>query len=511
MYKIGELSKLCRLPVKTLRFYDSEGLLVPDAIDRFTGYRYYSAARLSDCNRIIALKELGFSLDEIKRRMKAREPDDILALIDEKRAELDAQSNQIALRQKRLDSVRQIITEGEKNMFEMVIRNSDTMRFAAKRKIYDSKADAEAEITKIKNVLPKSILGMRSVIINYETEYREADLDLAACVEITGKFPKDSGYEDKTIKLSGDVAVLVCSTAELDDAYRSMTRQLEETDCQVIGAFYEIYHADGTVELKVPVYRPMFGDLLKDDESKLIFINDEEALGKWKLLDIVPSEEQFLYGHEKCKHGGWLDELYFLENGEAYWALGGWTRGIVQTVSHHIFNNRYTIQRTNGHTLLFLEMKHSYDGGAEKLAMPEIWVYEKESDRIYHADDIKRRDFVDYPFIPDESVLGEWKVKDFYCCDIDKFDPDKQNFPVNDLYFLKVSFLPDGTCIHLTKQHKSQLRWTKGYMLNLAQQIASVYEIRIIDGVEYVIVEWKTGDYVFGSDGKIYWYIFTRA
>lgn len=44
MYKIGELSRLCRIPVKTLRYYDNEGVLVPDEIDRFTGYRYYSAA-----------------------------------------------------------------------------------------------------------------------------------------------------------------------------------------------------------------------------------------------------------------------------------------------------------------------------------------------------------------------------------------------------------------------------------------------------------------------------------
>ena len=46
MYKIGELSRLCRIPVKTLRYYDNEGLLVADEIDRFTGYRYYSAACL---------------------------------------------------------------------------------------------------------------------------------------------------------------------------------------------------------------------------------------------------------------------------------------------------------------------------------------------------------------------------------------------------------------------------------------------------------------------------------
>ncbi len=41
MYKIGELSKLCNISVKTLRYYDAEGLLVPDEIDKFTGYWEY--------------------------------------------------------------------------------------------------------------------------------------------------------------------------------------------------------------------------------------------------------------------------------------------------------------------------------------------------------------------------------------------------------------------------------------------------------------------------------------
>ena len=88
MYKIGELSKLCRLPVKTLRYYDSVGLLVPDETDRFTGYRYYSAARLADCNRIVALKELGFSLDEIRRHLSADSTESVVSLLDVKAEEL---------------------------------------------------------------------------------------------------------------------------------------------------------------------------------------------------------------------------------------------------------------------------------------------------------------------------------------------------------------------------------------------------------------------------------------
>ncbi|MDD4125318.1 MAG: helix-turn-helix domain-containing protein, partial [Eubacteriales bacterium] len=339
MYKIGELSKLCRLPVKTLRYYDSVGLLVPDKIDRFTGYRYYSAAQLADCNRIVALKELGFSLDEIRRHLSADSADGVVSLLDAKAEELKSLLFTTESQIKRLEAVIQIITEGEKKMFDIIIRSADSLRVAYARQIFKTKTDAFCKIKEMRNGLPKHITGARSLIINYETEYRESDFDLAVCVELNARLPHGCVYEDRTVTIPGEAASLVCREEDIDAAYRSMSKQLDEQNAQIVGAFYEFYHDDGTVELKVPVYCPSAADSLKDDNSELSFVNDEEALGKWKLLDIVPSEEQFLYGHEKCKHSGWLDELYFLENGEKYWALGGWTKGFLITESRHRFNN----------------------------------------------------------------------------------------------------------------------------------------------------------------------------
>ena len=66
MFKIGDFSKLARVPVKTLRYYDEEGLLAPARVDRFTEYRYYTAEQLVRLNRILALKDLGLSLAQIK-------------------------------------------------------------------------------------------------------------------------------------------------------------------------------------------------------------------------------------------------------------------------------------------------------------------------------------------------------------------------------------------------------------------------------------------------------------
>src|SRR5215468_5206438 len=65
MFRIGEFSKLVQVPVPTLRYYDQVGLLKPIQVDRFTGYRYYSASQLPQLHRILALKGLGFSLEQI--------------------------------------------------------------------------------------------------------------------------------------------------------------------------------------------------------------------------------------------------------------------------------------------------------------------------------------------------------------------------------------------------------------------------------------------------------------
>ncbi len=72
MFKIGDFSKLSQVTVKTLRYYDELGLLKPVEVDRFTGYRYYSADQLPRLNRILSLKDLGLSLEQIARLFAAR-------------------------------------------------------------------------------------------------------------------------------------------------------------------------------------------------------------------------------------------------------------------------------------------------------------------------------------------------------------------------------------------------------------------------------------------------------
>ncbi len=69
MYKIGELSKIVDISIKTLRYYDEIGILPPAHIDQFTGYRYYDDESILNIEMIKSLKSVNFTLQEIKEYM----------------------------------------------------------------------------------------------------------------------------------------------------------------------------------------------------------------------------------------------------------------------------------------------------------------------------------------------------------------------------------------------------------------------------------------------------------
>ena len=70
MLKSANCSQLAKISVSALRIYGEMGLIKPVHVDRFTGYRYYEAEQLPRLNRIIALKDLGLTLDQIAQLLK---------------------------------------------------------------------------------------------------------------------------------------------------------------------------------------------------------------------------------------------------------------------------------------------------------------------------------------------------------------------------------------------------------------------------------------------------------
>src|SRR5215218_1206816 len=66
MLGIGDFARHGRVSVRMLRHYDAIGLLQPAYVDQVTGYRWYEAAQLARLNRIVALKDLGFTLQQVQ-------------------------------------------------------------------------------------------------------------------------------------------------------------------------------------------------------------------------------------------------------------------------------------------------------------------------------------------------------------------------------------------------------------------------------------------------------------
>lgn len=66
LYRIGLFAQMNRITVKALRFYEEQGLLLPAKIDEESGYRYYTMSQMEPLHRILALKEAGFTIEDMK-------------------------------------------------------------------------------------------------------------------------------------------------------------------------------------------------------------------------------------------------------------------------------------------------------------------------------------------------------------------------------------------------------------------------------------------------------------
>lgn len=137
MFRIGEFSRIARVTVDTLRHYDALGLLKPVKVDPFTGYRYYSARQLMSLNHILALKEVGFSLEEIARILREElTTDQLRGMLKAQlaRAEQDIQAAQV--RQEHiLARLHYLDLEDNMPVYEVTLKPIERLTVAAIREV----------------------------------------------------------------------------------------------------------------------------------------------------------------------------------------------------------------------------------------------------------------------------------------------------------------------------------------------------------------------------------------
>ena len=112
MLKIGDFSNLARVTIKALRYYDELGLLKPVKVDEFTGYRYYETSQLTQLHRIVAMKDMGLSLEEIARLLKDNVS--IVHILDLLHRKQEEQKRKLEVETDRLKRVEEWLVQVEK-------------------------------------------------------------------------------------------------------------------------------------------------------------------------------------------------------------------------------------------------------------------------------------------------------------------------------------------------------------------------------------------------------------
>jgi len=132
MLKIGVFAQVSRISIKMLRHYDEMGLLRPVFVDDFSGYRYYALEQLPRAHRIIALKDLGFSLDQIALLLNQKLPlEQLRRLLGQRQEELSQRVREEQARLERVEArLQQIEQEGKMSSYEVVLKKIEPMLVA---------------------------------------------------------------------------------------------------------------------------------------------------------------------------------------------------------------------------------------------------------------------------------------------------------------------------------------------------------------------------------------------
>ena len=248
MFKIGEFSRLSRISVRMLRHYDQLGLLTPSQTDPFTGYRYYSAEQLPRLNRIIALRDLGFSLEQIAGMLEdTLSTEQLLGMLKLKRLEVEEQLKQEQQRLERLEvRIRQMSESPAHGAYDVIVRDIEPELAATYREVA-ADDDRIQQMFDIVETYVAQFEGARAdqppFSIYYDDEYREQDMDIEVAVPLKYAIPENDLIRVRQMPRLTNLAcvVHVGEYADVYQAYNALLAWIEANEYRMTGPIREVY------------------------------------------------------------------------------------------------------------------------------------------------------------------------------------------------------------------------------------------------------------------------------
>lgn len=240
-YQIGDFSKISRLSIKTLRFYHECGLLIPVRIEKESCYRYYDETCLEKAALIHELKELNFTLSEIRQILESLTDEaDITSMMERKYSEVtqkikDYKSIQIKLR----NYMKQMEAVNMDNKNEIVLKNAADILIASI--LYCGRYDEMGSVIKPLYKTCGRYINGACFALYYDEGFKEEDADIEVCLPVSREISKEN-ISSRILKGGKAVSLIYQGSYEhIGQGYKTIFDYIQKNKLITVSPSREIY------------------------------------------------------------------------------------------------------------------------------------------------------------------------------------------------------------------------------------------------------------------------------
>lgn len=264
MIKIGDFSRIAQVPVSALRYYADLGLLPPAAVDPFSGYRYYSLAQLPRLYRVLTLRDLGLSLEQIATLLREEvSAEQLHGMLRLRQSELRQRIEDEQARLARVEArLRQIEQEGTVTTYDVVLKNVEPQLVASIRSVVPVYSAMSGLFDELYAYLRRYNAGGVCMALYHDEGYKEHNPDVEALVYIQSSVPESERVKVRTMPGYTAVSTIHRGPFEnLNHAYAALGDWAAQNGYRIVGSGRELYLEMGQdpsghiAEVQFPVER----------------------------------------------------------------------------------------------------------------------------------------------------------------------------------------------------------------------------------------------------------------
>lgn len=235
LFRIGEFSKLTKVSVRMLRYYDETGLLKPALTDPATGYRLYSTGQIAPLQRILLLRDMEFTVAEMAAVLRGWDEQAVAGRLRAKRRELLQGIEQQRRRVEKLDAALSDLAGGRLNVhYNVLLKTTPALSILSLRQVIPDHFCEGALWERLHAFVRQKQVplapGVNNLAFFYDEGQREQGVDVEVAVQVKRPGKSEGGFVYRTAEPVEDMAcVMVYGPYEnIGPSYHAFAYWLEE-------------------------------------------------------------------------------------------------------------------------------------------------------------------------------------------------------------------------------------------------------------------------------------------